>query len=130
MLGRGFRQIGYTLALVLVLKSCTPLLGQERPTLDVTPRQTTVPGRITLRIVVPADPAIRIVCWGLDGPTYQSSCRERTQSDTPTRVNVTYLIEAAGPHTAFVETQTASGRVLARVPVEVCATGGPDGAVC
>lgn len=133
--GRALRQILFTAALVLTLKACgvLPLGAEPILRMDVTPRQVTVPGKVTLRITVFPDPAIRVLCTGLNGAKWQSSCREWAPGEPahlPRTVFVSYTIQQAGPHTATVEAQDSRGIVLARVDVEVCATGGQGGAVC
>jgi len=104
-LGRGLRQIAYTLALVYALKGCTTILDADTPwaTLDVTPRISTEPATITLLVTIPRSPQNRLLCVGYDGPQFRSSCQEHVGLEAAYRVEQAFSGLPAGEYTAVAE---------------------------
>ena len=104
-LGRGLRQIAYTLALVYLLKGCTTILDAEAPwaTLDVSPRISAEPATITLLVTIPRNPQNRLLCVGYDGPQFRLSCQEHVGLEAAYRVESTFSDLPAGEYAAMVE---------------------------
>lgn len=115
---------------ILTVAAC-PAQSSDIARLDVTPRQMPVPSRVTLRGTIPPAAENRVICYGVDGAEFQAGCREWPGLDAPTRIEVTFLVRAGGPYTAFLEVQDAAGRARVRVPVSFCALEHPgDGDLC
>ena len=118
-LGRGLRQIAYTLALVYALKGCTTLLDADEPwaVLDVTPRISAEPATITLLVTIPRSPQNRLLCVGYDGPQFRSSCQEHVGLGAAQHVEQTFSGLPAGEYAAVVEVVRDEGEKGGRTRV-------------